>query len=119
MTRAGKIKGYAQYAGVRRRKCDKTVDKLDAVRAEALRVKFGLNVGDVLWCGGVQHSFARFGGIDDGNPWIVAYKMQVNGKYQVDPVRLCVWRRSKGGAIEPQSMVDGGAGCYETKKEVV
>ena len=87
-------------------------------KAQHLCHEHGLKTGDVLWCGGERYVFDDFGGVDDGNPWVVAYKMLDGGHMSGVASRLCVWRRVPGGKIEPQSMVDSGESCYCMRKAV-
>ena len=71
-------------------------ERMTPSRAELLRRAYGLNVGDLVYCATEQYRFSRFGGIDDGMPWIYAYKLQRNGRVEQKPSRVCVWRRVLG-----------------------
>jgi len=62
-------------------------------RAELLRRAYGLNVGDKVYCARETYVFNRFGGIDDGMPWIYGYRVQKNGGMEGRESRVCVWRR--------------------------
>ena len=70
--------------------------KMTSRRAELLRESYGLEAGDMVLCAGERYRFSRFGGVDDGMPWIYGYRLQLNGRMEACESRVCVWRRVLG-----------------------